>query len=121
MKNILNAVLAGVILYVGSLLFPTSIVIDGGIKTLIIAVIVYMAMDIVFFVIGSVLLIGSVLANNEILAIIVVFVAAVLWTLIKLVLLNKFMPGITFNGVGTYILLALALGIFCVSTNDNKK
>lgn len=115
MRKIINALLFGGILYLGDMLFPEYINVLG-IKSLIIAVLLYYAADWFYgLVVGAISVIGAALgAGGAILVSIPIIISAVLYIPLKLWLLSTYVPGISINGILTYVLLTVAISIFSV-------
>lgn len=122
MKRIINIILAGVIFYVGNMFFSEYISYDK-IQTLVIAILVFAAADYIYGIACTLLMGVSCFGGlgGVLMAIIPIILTAIIWTPLKLVLMDRFVPGFSINGILTYVLLTVALSIFSVEIKTEKK
>lgn len=121
MRKIVNAILFGGVLYLGNMLFPEYVVVTG-LKTIIVAVLLYYAADFVYgLAITALSILGAAFgAGGAVIAVIPIIISALFYIPLKLWLLSTYMPGISINGILTYILLTAAISIFSLEVKSNN-
>lgn len=110
MKQVVNFILAGLVLLLASVWFPTYVYV-ADFKTLIISTLLLFVAEILVVILIFAMIVAMALASNfqgVITGVVAVFFAEI----IALSLLDAWMPGLAINGFMAKLLLAVALAIF---------
>lgn len=117
MRQVVNFILAGIVLWLAALLFPAYIWI-ADFKTLVISTLLLFVAEIVVVVLIFVTIVAMALMSNwggVITGVVAIFFAEI----IALSLLDVWMPGLTINGFVPKMLLALALAVFRIPAKND--
>ena len=117
MKQVVNFILAGIVLWLAALWFPAYVQI-ADFKTLIISTLLLFVAEIIVVLLIFVAIVVMALMSNwagVISGVVAVFFAEI----IALSLLDAWMPGLAINGFVPKMLLAVALAIFRIPDNNN--
>jgi len=113
MRRIINYFIILGILYGGGLLFPENIQIESLSVAFIVALMLFLAMSVLAFLVGTIL-VGSVVRESVFLTFFSV-VSLFAITPMSLLVISSSYDGFAICGFWTYILLGLAIGIFTVA------
>ena len=112
MRRILNLFLTGLILFLGSKMFPDIIIINS-LKTLLIASVLYWILNAIVKVALFLISLLSLL-EGQILTFIITLVGISLGGAVTLNLMSTYLPGFAVIGVFSKIILAFIIGLFTI-------
>ena len=119
MRVILNLLLTFTVFWIGTTYFNENIYIEDT-KTLIVATLIMFGISILFtwlFALSILLIpvgIGCITS-------IILFIFAFVLTPIKLLLLDRYLPGFEINGFWTFVILTIILSIFTIKKTTVTK
>lgn len=119
MRNIINVIITFALFWLGSTYFPESAhIVDT--KTLILATIL---MFVIGYIFSWLFFVSCLLIPLGIgcLTTIVLFLAAIIITPIKLWILTHYLPGFEVHGFWTYVVFTVALSLFTIKRPETKK
>lgn len=119
MKNIINALLTGLIFWLGNEYFGEYISIENT-KILILATLFMFIINYLYCLLMMVSAITVPIGIGCLGMILLIFLAFVL-TPIKLLLLDTYLNGFTINGFWTYVVMTAILSMFSINSKTNKK
>ena len=119
LRRIINFVLIGLVLWIGSHFFPEIVQIDG-MKTIILATVLIWIIA-TLLVVVSLLIIAVSAACGNVVGIIVGIISVVFAQVLTLIILSNCMDGFNIVGFWPKVIIAICFSIFSVDVKTNSK